>query len=286
MEITALGVGTPTPAVTGWGSSFLVSIGDERILFDCGPAATRKMVDAGTLPTDVSHLFLTHLHFDHVVDVPALLLSRWDQGAGLVPPLEVFGPSPTARFVSDIIGPQGLFRDDVRARIEHPTSQAVFVNRGGSLPRPGPRTRETEMEAGSAFEASDWTVTAGHAQHVQPFLDSLAYRLDGDEGSVVFTGDTEPCDEVVSLAKDADVLFSMCWDLDDRMVETSEAIGQTGPLGAAAMATAAAVERLVLVHHGPDLDEPAVREYVLQQVEGAFEGEVLFADEGSVVSLE
>jgi len=241
-------------------SSFLVSIGTDRILLDCGPAATQKMVTSGTLPTDVTHLFLTHLHFDHVVDVPLFLLSRWDQGAGLVAPIEVFGPTPTAQFIQDIVGPEGLFREDIRARIEHPTSQAVFLSRGGTLPRGRPRTNETELRAGDVVRVEDWQVTAGHAQHVQPYLDSLAYRVDTDEGSVVFTGDTEPCEEVSVLAAGADVLFSMCWDLDSRMAASNEDNGQTGPIGAAQMAREAGVKKLVLVHHGPALDDQAFRE--------------------------
>lgn len=284
VEVIALGVGTPTPTATSWGSSFIVTAGNDRILFDCGPAATRKMVEFGTFPTDVSHLFLTHLHFDHVVDVPALLLSRWDQGAGNIPPLEVFGPTPTARFITDIIGPDGLFRDDIAARIEHPGSQAVFQNRGGTLPRPRPRTNETEIEPDSVVQGVDWTVRAGHAQHAQPFLDSLAYRIDSDKGSVVFTGDTEPCVEVIALAERADVLFSMAWDLDDRMVETGESTGQTGPLAAAKMAQQASVKKLVLVHHGPKLADLAIREQVLRQVEDVFDGDALFADEGTIVT--
>jgi len=282
MEVTALGVGTPTPAVSSWGSSFLVSVGNDRVLFDCGPSATSKMVRAGTLPTEVSHLFLTHLHFDHVVDVPALLLSRWDQGAGQIPPLKVYGPGPTARFIDDIIGPNGLFRDDIRARIEHPTSHAVFQNRGGTLPRPGPRVKSTELSAGDSVSEAEWRVTAGHAQHVQPYLNCLAYRIETDRSSIVFTGDTEPCEEVVDLAKGAQILLSMCWDFQSRMEEKNEARGQTGTLGAAEMAREAGVGHLVLVHHGPQLDEAGAREAALADAKSIFEGMVTFAEEGLV----
>ena len=46
----------------------------------------------------------------------------------------------------------------------------------------------------------DWQVTADIAEHAQPWLDCLAYRLDSPDGSVVFTGDTRPCESVVNLA--------------------------------------------------------------------------------------
>lgn len=285
MKIHTLGVGTPTPAAASWGSSFLVELGAERLMFDCGPAATSKMVKAGTLPTDVTQLFLTHLHFDHVVDVPALLLSRWDQGAGLIDAIDIYGPQPTARFIEDIVGPEGLFRDDINARIQAPTSHAVFTNRGGVLPRPRPRVNPTEIAAGDAVGNDRWRVRSSHAQHVQPFLDSLAYRIDTDAGSAVFTGDTEPCDPVRDLARGADVLFSMCWDFQSAMDECGENNGQTGTVGAGQLAREAGVGKLVLVHHGPQLESPNARAAVIAEVQNEFDGEIIFADEGDIVSL-
>ncbi len=285
MKIHTLGVGTPTPAAASWGSSFLVEHGDERLMFDCGPAATSKMVQAGTLPTDVTQLFLTHLHFDHVVDVPALLLSRWDQGAGLIDAIDIYGPQPTSRFIEDIVGPEGLFRDDINARIQAPTSQAVFTNRGGVLPRPRPRVNPTEIAAGDAVGNERWRVRSSHAQHVQPFLNSLAYRMDTDAGSVVFTGDTEPCDPVRELATGADVLFSMCWDFQSAMDDCGENNGQTGTVGAGEVAREAGVKKLVLVHHGPQLESAEARSAAIAEVEREFDGEIIFADEGDVVEL-
>ncbi len=285
MKVQAVGVGTPTPFAHNWGSSFLVSVGDDRILFDCGPGATAKMVDSGTKPTEITDLFLTHLHFDHVVDVPALLLSRWDQGAGLIPPLRTYGPQPTARFIEEIVGENGLFREDINARIGHPVSQRIHQNRGGSLPRPRPRTKETELVAGDHVRQKAWTVTAAHAQHVQPFLDCLAYRIDTDFGSVVFTGDTEPCESVTQLARGADVLFSMCWDLQARMERDGEDVGQTGTVGAGKMAADAGVSQLVLVHHGPQLDPVDQRDQALADVASVYDGPVVYAEQGFELDL-
>ena len=66
------------------------------------------------------------------------------------------------------------------------------------------------------------------AEHCQPYLDSLAYRVDAPEGSVIFTGDTQPCDTVRDLARDADMMLCMCWD-EQAVIETAnEAKGQCG----------------------------------------------------------
>jgi len=285
LKVQSLGVGTPTPSMESWGSAFLVEHGADTLMFDCGPAATHKLVQAGYSPTDVDYLFLTHLHFDHTVDVPALLLTRWDQGGHYVQPLEVVGPTPTDRFIEDLIGPRGAFNDDIEARIGHPASQQVFLNRGGVLPRPRPQTNNTEIESGHQISGEGWRVTSGHAQHVQPYLDSLAFRLDTDYGSVVFTGDTEPCAEIEDLGRGADVLYSMCWDLQGEMKKAKEDTGQTGPHTAGQMASAAKVKKLVLVHHGPNLNSPENRRMAMEEASKTFDGEVIFADEGHVLEL-
>jgi ribonuclease Z len=285
MKVLALGVGTPTPTVNNWGSSFVVEHGDTKLMFDCGPAATDRLVRAGGYPTEIGHLFLTHLHFDHVVDLPALLLSLWDQGGHYLPPIEIVGPQPTDSFVEDLIGRQGAFRHDIEARIGFPGSQQVFMNRGGVLPRPWPETNSTVVAAGDSYEGDGWRVVAGHAQHVQPYLDSLAYRLETDAGSVVFTGDTGPCDEVVALAAGADVLYSMCWDLQGDMRRMKEDNGQTGPITGGQMAAAAGVGTLVLVHHGPNLDVDEHRRQAIEEAESVFDGRVVFADEGLVLDV-
>lgn len=78
-QVYILGAGTPTPTPTRWGSAYAVHIGGEYLMFDCGPAATHKLVKAGIFPTQVDYLFFTHHHFDHDVDYPCFLLCRWDQ---------------------------------------------------------------------------------------------------------------------------------------------------------------------------------------------------------------
>ena len=80
-------------------------------------------------------------------------------------------------------------------------SQQVFVNRGCTLPRPAPAVDTAGIVAGTEIEGSDCYVRSAEAVHVQPFLDLIAYRLETEAGSIVITGDTEPCDSVVELAR-------------------------------------------------------------------------------------
>ena len=92
VEVFVLGSSTPTPTEFRFGSAHALRIGEEVLMFDCGPAAAHKLVKAGLYPTQVDNLFFTHHHFDHNIDHPCFLLCRWDQAAGKGQELNVYGP--------------------------------------------------------------------------------------------------------------------------------------------------------------------------------------------------
>ena len=278
-EVYVLGGGTPTPTPARFGSAHVLSVGGDLLMFDCGPAATHKLVKAGLWPTRVDYLFFTHHHFDHDIDYPCFLLCRWDQSVGKENQLQVFGPTLTEKITDGIIGDNGVFTHDWTARVNHPLSQQVYVNRGGTLPRRPPSVSATDIGPGAVHSGSEWSVTSARAEHVQPWLDSLAYRVDTAQGSVVFTGDTQPCETVTDLARGADVMLCMCWDDQEIMDENSEAGGQCGTLGAARMAQEAGVSKLVLVHIGPRLSRHGPMEKGIGDIRRAYDGEVIFSEE-------
>ena len=80
------------------------------------------------------------------------------------------------------------------------------------MPRIPPNPQTKNVGPGDVAFNVNWHVSAARGEHAQPWLDSLAYRVDTPEGSVVFTGDTQPCNSVIDLARDADVMLCMCWD--------------------------------------------------------------------------
>ena len=276
-----LGAGTPTPTPTRFGSAYVADIENEKIMFDCGPATTHKLTQSGLWPTEIDNLFFTHHHFDHDIDYPCFLLCRWDQSIGKENMLRAYGPTLTERITHGILDEEeGIFAHDWKARVNHPLSLNTHKSRGGKIPRKPPAVKAQDIKPGTIVTAKKWEVTAAHAQHVQPYLDSLAYRLDTTNGkSIVFTGDTQPCESVIELANNADVMLCMCWDDQAIMDQDGEAVGQCGTTGAAHMAQRANVKKLVLVHMGPNISQHGPLEKGIGDIREIYNGQVIYAEE-------
>jgi ribonuclease Z len=276
--LVVLGAGTPRPDPDRFGSSYLLDLGVERLLIDCGPAATQKLARAGFAPTQVERLFFTHHHFDHNADYAAFALSRWDQGADLIADLRVYGPWRTREVTDRLFGAEGAFAFDIAARMNNPPSHIAHQERGGTLPRLPPRFDLTVLDAGAEIAGANWAIRTARVEHAQPYLDSLAYRFETAARSIVLSGDTRPCQSLIDLAKGADTLVMMCWDEQARIVERGLDRYLTGTVTAGEVAAAAGVRRLVLTHINPRLARDR-REHAIAQAGEAFGGEVIVADE-------
>ena len=142
MKITLLGTGNPAPSLKRMGSGYIVDVGDDVIVFDHGPGSHHRLLEAGRKATEVTHTFFSHLHYDHFVDFPRLLLTRWDAGAAQIPELKIFGPKPIKRLIEGLIGREGVFGPDLTARTNWGSSLHVYRQRGGKGPRSATCSRE------------------------------------------------------------------------------------------------------------------------------------------------
>ena len=286
MQLLILGAGTPGLSATQYGSAYVVSLGSDHLLFDCGPATTYKLLKAGMAPASIGNLFFTHHHYDHNADYPGFLLSRWDTGYGDVAQLHVFGPQHTEQLTDRLINPDtGAFAPDIKARINHPISVRGYRQRGGILPRTPPDVSVKDIAPGPVCEGENWEVVCAATQHVQPWLESLAYRLNSDEGSVVFTGDAGPDQNLIDLARGADTLVAMC-HMSRSQAREEERDANLGTISAGRVAREAQVKRLVLVHTtraigAETLGDPAPgqAERVVAEVATEFDGEIILGRE-------
>jgi ribonuclease Z len=201
IRVTLLGTASgPRVHVGLAGISTLVEAGNERFLFDAGRGFMQRLVQAGLPMNAVTKLFLTHLHSDHIVDVPDLMLTPWSAAPERKLPLEVWGPDGTR---------------DMMRHLEQAFAFDIHVRRDvdESFSPDGIRVVANEIREGKVYERNGVTVTAFLVTHglVKP---SYGYRVDYAGRSVAISGDTSPSDNLVAFCKGVDVLIHEAIDLD------------------------------------------------------------------------
>jgi ribonuclease BN (tRNA processing enzyme) len=286
MKLHVLGSGTPQPNKERWGSGFIVELKDELLMFDCGPASTYKMIQMDLDPRKVGSLFFTHHHSDHDLDYPTFLLTRWETSIGQELELEIFGPPPTVKFTEKLINiDYGAFAHDLIARTNHSLSLNSFERRGGKLPRKLPSFKASDIKPGDEIKRKGWAVKSALAEHVEPFLDSLAYRLETQGKSIVFTGDTRPCKTVEKLAYKADYLICLCIALQDQIDGTPEADYMMGHIDAGMLARNAEVKNLILVHEALNISSEDNFKQAINDIGKIFNGNVIQSYEMTTYNL-
>jgi len=279
MKLWLLGTGTPTPSLRRMCSSYLLQVGGEYFLFDHGFGAHHRLLELGIEATKVSRVFFSHHHYDHIGDYPRLLLTRWDQGAGHVPELEVYGPRGMAAITERLIADDGAFGLDLISRTQNQASLDVYRARGGEGERARPHPVIHELAPGDVASGDGWTVRAVEVHHFQPHLTSLGYRLDAEGHSFVYSGDTGPCRALQTLAQDCDVLVHMCHYLTGTAFSKTFAAYTMGHREVAELAHAARVRNLVLSHVTTQFDRPGMRERVLREVGEIYKGNIYFGED-------
>jgi ribonuclease Z len=231
--------------------STLVEAGGERLLFDAGRGSMQRLVQAGLPMNAVTKLFLTHLHSDHVIGVPDLMLSPWSAQPERRVPLEIWGPDGTRDMMRHL---QKAFAFDIRMRRDVDES----------FSRDGIRVAAHDIREGKVYDRNGVTVTAFLVTHglVKP---SYGYRLDYAGRSVAVSGDTSPSDNLVAFCKGVDVLVHEAIDLDvlqrvvpDKLRMDAIVARHTTPERAARIFSRVS-PRLALFSHSPGT--PAILEH-------------------------
>jgi ribonuclease Z len=195
--VTLTGTGVPHPSPGRAGAGVLVRSGDVALQFDAGRGTVIRLAEAGIAPHQLSAVFLTHVHSDHVVDLADVAMTRWIQQT-MHPsgPLEIVCPTGgPERFARRMLEP---FDEDIEIRMHH-------------VQETPPRVEIRSFDAPSTPTVV-WTSTDGSvrvtavAVHHEPVRDAVAYRIDTPDGAVVISGDTRVCKEVEDLSRGAAVL--------------------------------------------------------------------------------
>lgn len=285
MRITLLGTGTPTPSLKRMCSGYVVETGDDVIVFDHGTGSHHRLLEAGYKATDITHFVCSHLHYDHCMDYPRLLITRWDQGAGQIPELQVYGPPGIERMTNLLIDDDGVFGPDLIARTKHPLSLDVYRNRHGEGDRARPSPVVHELRSGDTVEENGWKLSVASVPHVQPYLVCYGFRLDTAEGSFVYSGDCGPCTAMEKLSDGADVLVHMCQYITGTEPSEEYTKGCMGHLELAQLGAKSGVRNLVMSHMLLQLDVPGVKERLISEMKSIYDGNLIWGEDLMEVPL-
>jgi ribonuclease BN (tRNA processing enzyme) len=185
MEITFLGTGTGIPQDGRVQSGVLLDTGENLLLFDCGCGVLGRIYESRHDHKDIDAIILTHLHLDHVGDVLALIKANWLIGRT---DMRLYGPQGTREWFEKTLNVYDYLRDKFTVDIIELLPEDEFIPQG------------TNGDC-------NCTVRCAKTVHTD---NSLAYRIESNSSTLVYTGDTEPCNDVMELAEDVDVLIHEC----------------------------------------------------------------------------
>jgi len=250
-----------------------VQVGSEIILFDCGEGTQRQFMRSTASYMKVHAVFVTHLHGDHFLGIPALIQSM--SFSGREKDLFIYGPEGTIETVRSMLGlgyfapgfgiaaadmqdgSEVCFRGfKVRAvRSEHTVPSLAYVLEEDVRPgrfdvqkaralgvRPGPAY--SRLQEGHAVEVGGKTITP-----------EMVLGPNRRGRKVVVTGDTRPAASVAEAARGADVLVHEATVTSDLIQDANE-YGHSTAAGAAQIALQAGVKKLYMYHFSSRYDDP------------------------------
>lgn len=256
MKLTVLGSGTGTPNPGRAASSILLELAGYRLLLDCGPAALNRLVGRGVDHRSLDAIFISHFHLDHTLDLWAWLFTAAYADFQPTRPVRIYAPLGFERLHRSLKQAYGPEVDPPQGKI-----QVVMFD-----PAPG----------GGWLASPHLPEVSVAAAPVVHRPESIAFRLEANDFSLVYSGDTGWSDDLVELAQGVDWLILEATRPDDNPVG-----GHLTPSEAGSLARRAGAKNLLLTHlsakHGTR--DPA------RAAQRTFNGPVIAAADGLVIDL-
>lgn len=269
-----LGTGTPNPDPERSGPAVAVVINGSAYLIDAGPgvvrraaAAQRKGVAALAAP-NLMTVFLTHLHSDHTLGLPDLILSPWTMGR--TQPLRIFGPSGTRQMARKI---EEAWTEDITMRLHG----------GEPSNKSGYDAQATDIKPGIIYRDPNVVVTAFAVPH-GTWKQAFGYRFDTfvngrPDRSIVISGDTTYSPVIAKVCNGCDVLVHEVYSATalakrEPAWRAYHSRYHTAAADLGKLATAARPGLLVLYHQ---LTWTSSEAELLQEVQTTYQGKVVSA---------
>jgi ribonuclease BN (tRNA processing enzyme) len=253
-QVVLLGTGNPPADPDRSGPATAVVVNGTPYLVDFGAGVVRRaksaVVDKGIAalePVNLRVVFATHLHSDHTVGYPDLILTPWVLGRRV--PLEVYGPSGIKAMTEHLLE---AYRADFETRTKDRGLYTV-----GAFPE-GHQVNPHEIRAGAVYKDANVTVTAFATKHT---MESFGYRFDTPDRSIVISGDTNPTQATIDACNGCDVLvhevLTLEWLAKRRDFHAYAAQFHTTTAQLVELASKAR-PRLLILHHASLSLRPAV----------------------------
>ncbi|MHA1136749.1 MAG: MBL fold metallo-hydrolase [Candidatus Thorarchaeota archaeon] len=204
-KIILLGTGNPNPDPERFGPAVAIMVNDSLYLIDCGAGVVRRVAAAGIPVSKITRVFLTHLHSDHTLGYPDVILTPGVNDRNV--PLEVYGPKGLVDMTDHIMA---AYKVDIQERIEglEPANQDGYV----VIP--------CEIEEGTIYSDDNVQVEAFRVNHGS--LDSYGYKFILTDRIIVISGDTCISNNLIKHAEGCDVLIHEVYSAEGLKRRTKE----------------------------------------------------------------
>ncbi len=270
MELCLIGSGAVRTASGRGGPGQLISTEKDRILIDCGRDTVSNLARFGYRAEEINTVLITHLHFDHICDLPHFILLSWNNGRG--ERLRLYGPAGLRDFLE--FGVRKAYSEDIRTRIGHGKETL------------GIEWEVTEIEKDAAvIDGDDLRVSAFFSPHAD--MSNINYAVESGGAKAAVTSDSKPVAELTTLFKDADVAVSECSGTKEFLESVPWGSWHIWPEKLAELAEKAAVRKLILKHLVIEdwSDTPNMAEAMAETIRKSFSGEVIVGSDGLKIEI-